>query len=110
MAEFKFMRISSGIVKWILLGVVLLWLAGFIHLPILNTPLFDIFGRPFTIHHLLILLLVGYAIRFLPGILQTAVAILLILWLISNFFFLSIGGLANIFFLIIVIAILFAIF
>jgi hypothetical protein len=104
------MKISGGTIKWVFIGIVILWLAGFIQLPFLNIALFSVFGRPFTLHHLLILLLVGYAIKFLPGILQTAVAILLILWLISNFFFLSFGGLANILFLIIVIAILFAIF
>jgi hypothetical protein len=104
------MKISSGTIKWIFIGIVILWVIGFIHLPFLEIAIFSVFGHPFTLHHLLILLLVGYAIRFLPGILQTAVAILLILWLLSNFVFLSFGGLANIIFLIIVIAILFAIF
>lgn len=104
------MKINSGIIKWILIGIAILWLVGFIQLPFLNTAIFHVFGRPFTIHHLLVLLLVGYAIRFLPGILQTFVAILLILWLISQFFFISLGGLTNLFFLILIIAILFAIF
>lgn len=104
------MKITGSTLKWILLGILILGAAGYINLPLLNVTIFSVFGHPFTVHHLLVLLLVGYAIRFLPGILQTAVAILLILWLLSNFVFLSFGGLANIFFLIIVIAILFAIF
>jgi hypothetical protein len=102
--------LNGNPIKWVIVVLIILWLAGFIQIPIFNTAIFSVFGRPFTIHHLLILLIVGYIIRFLPGILQTAVAILLILWLVSTFLIVSLGGLANLFFLIIIIAILFSIF
>jgi hypothetical protein len=96
-------------IKWLIVLLIVLWLAGLIHIPVFNTAIFHVFGRPFTIHHLLIILIVGYVIRFLPGMLQTAVAILLILWLVSTFFIVSLGGFANLFILILIIAILFSI-
>lgn len=97
-------------IKWLVILLTIFWLAGFIQIPLFNTPIFHVFGRPFTIHHFLILFIVGYAIRFLPGMLQTAVTILLILWLISTFIFVSLGGFANLLFFILIIAILFSIF
>jgi len=95
-------------VKWVLAIFVLLWLGGFIQLPLLNAPLFAIFGRAFTLHHLLILLFFGYIIRYLPGMLQTVVVTLLVLWLLSTFVFFSFGGLGNIFIVILIIAVLFS--
>lgn len=97
-------------IKWLLVILIVLWLAGFIQIPVFNSAIFHVFGRPFTIHHLLILLIVGYVIKFLPHMLQIAVSILLILWLISTFFIISLGGIANLFILILIIAILFSFF
>lgn len=96
------------IFKWVLGFFVLLWLAGFIQIPIFNTPLFHVFGRAFTVHHLLILLILGYMIRFLPGMLQTVVTIFLVIWLCSIFIFPAIGGLIYILLIILVLWLLFS--
>ncbi len=94
--------------KWVLGFFILLWLAGFIQIPLFNTPLFHVFGRAFTVHHLLILLLLGYAIRFLPGILQTIVAIFIGIWLLSTFIFPAFGGIVYILLIILVLYLLFS--
>jgi hypothetical protein len=95
--------------KLILGFFILLWLAGFIQIPLFNTPLFSVFGRPFTVHHLLILLLLGYAIRFLPSMLQTVVTIFIAIWLLSTFIFPAFGGIVYILLLILVLWILFSV-
>lgn len=95
--------------KWVLGFFILLWLAGFIQIPLFNTQLFNVFGRPFTVHHLLILLLLGYVVRFLPGMMQTFVIILIGLWLLSTFIFPAFGGIAYIILIILVLYILFSI-
>ncbi|MBA3723749.1 MAG: hypothetical protein H0W89_02520 [Candidatus Levybacteria bacterium] len=95
-------------VKWILGFFVILWLAGFIQIPLLNTQIFNLFGRAFTLHHLLILLLLGYIIRFLPSMLQTVVVILIALWLLSTFVFPALGGIAYIFLIILILYLLFS--
>lgn len=104
------MKLGSGTIKLILLGIILLWFAGFIRLPFLEITLFSFGGRAFTLHHLLILILIGYAIRLLPGMVQTIVGILLVLWILTTFILPGLGGLANIVILILIVAILFAIF
>jgi hypothetical protein len=99
---------APDMVKWLLGFFVLLWLAGFIQIPFFNTPIFNVFGRAFTVHHLLILLLLGYVIRFLPSILQTIVAILIGIWLLSTFVFPAFGGIVYILLIILVLYLLFS--
>ena len=88
--------------------LVILWLLGVINLPILNTPLFHVFGRAFTVSHLVTLLFFGYILKFLPGLVQTIVAILLCIWLLSIFVFPAVGGLFSIVLVILVLYLLFS--
>ena len=85
-----------------------LWLTGIIQLPILNTPLFHVFGRAFTLQHLLLLLFFGYILRFLPSMIQTVVVIFLVIWLLSLFIFPALGGIWPILFIILIIWLLFS--
>lgn len=103
-------QINAPFAFKVILGFfILLWLAGFIQIPLFNTSLFSVFGRPFTVHHLLILLLLGWAIRFLPSMLQTVVTVFIVLWLLSTFVFPAIGGIVYILLLLIVLWILFSV-
>lgn len=102
------MKTNTGVIKWIGIGLLVLWLAGFIQIPLLNTPLFFVFGHPFTLHHLLLLLVLGYIVRFLPGMLQTVVIFLIVLWLLSTFIFPAFGGLGYLLLIILILYILFS--
>lgn len=95
-------------IKWIIGIIIFLWLIGFVQFPFLTTQLFHVFGRAFTLHHLLLLLVLGYAVRFLPGMLQTAVVILIVIWLASIFIFPAIGGFVYILFIIFILWLLFS--
>jgi hypothetical protein len=97
-------------IKWILGAAAVLWLAGFIQLPILNTPIFFVFNQAFTLHHLLLLLLLGYIVRFLPGMLQSVVIFLIVLWLLSIFIFPAFGGIGYILLFILILFVFFSFF
>ena len=95
-------------VKWIIGIIAVLWLVGFIQLPILNTPIFFIFNQAFTVHHLLLLLLLGYVVRFLPGMLQSVIIFLIVLWLLSIFIFPAFGGIGYIVLFILILFVFFS--
>lgn len=94
--------------KYILIAAAFLWLIGFVQIPVLSTPLFVLFGQAFTLHHLLLLLILGYIIRFLHPGLQQIVVILIGLWLLSTFVFPAFGGLGYILLIILLIYIFFS--
>ena len=95
-------------IQLILIIFILFWLMGYIHIGFFNYALFNIASHPFTVQSLLLFLLILFLISLLPGIFRTIAVILLILWLFSTFGLFFIGGLSNIFFLIIVLAVLFS--
>lgn len=97
-------------VQYILVGLIILWLLGFIQLPFLNISLFTIAHRPFTLHSLLLFALLVFVISLLPGIFRTIAAILLVFWLLSILGIFAIGGLAHIILIIIILAVIFSFF
>lgn len=97
-------------IQYILALLVILWLVGFIQIPILNNILFSIANRPFTLHSLLLFVVLVFTISMLPGIFRTIAAILLIFWLLSILGVFAIGGLAHIILIIFILAVVFSIF
>lgn len=96
--------------KAILVLFIALWLLGFIHISLLESALFSIGGYPVTLRNILLLGVIIYLLRFLPGFFQVFAIILLLLWLLSTFGLFFIGGLGNIILLILIIAVLFSLF
>lgn len=97
-------------VKIILVLLVLLWLLGFIQIPLLNSLIIPVFRYPFTVQNILFLILIIWIINILPGIFRTIAAIILFFWILSVFGVLSIAGLSNILILILIFAIIFSLF
>src|SRR5690242_11555391 len=96
----------------LILGLLfILWIFGFLHLPLLNWTLFSISSHPFSLQSMLMLALLIWVILMLPGLLRTIAIILLIFWFISMLgIFSFIGGLPQWVILIILLLILFSFF
>ena len=88
----------------ILIIFIVLWLLGFIHIGFFAIPLLG----AFTVQSLLYLVIILFLVSLLPGIFRTVAIILLILWLLSTFGFLFIGGLTNIILLILIVVVIFS--
>lgn len=98
----------------IVIILAVLWLLGFIHIGTITIPnivLFTINSHPVTLWNLLILLVIGWAIRILPTPFREITTILLILWILSILGIISvIAGLSNILVVVIIIAIVASLF
>lgn len=88
----------------VLVIFILLWLLGFIHIGLFALPIFG----AFTLQNLIYLIIILFLISLLPGIFRTIAIVLLILWLLSTFGFLLIGGLTNIILLILILVVIFS--
>jgi len=88
----------------ILVIFIILWVLGFIHIGFFALPILG----AFTLQSLFYLILIVFLISLLGGIFRTLAVILLILWLLSSFGFLLIGGLTNIILLILIIVVIFS--
>ena len=94
----------------ILILIIILWLTGYIHIPFLSSILFSISSHPFTLHSLILLLLILWIISLLPGIFRLIVGVILVFWLLSVFGIVLAGGLSQILIIILIIAVAFSIF
>ena len=90
--------------KTVLVIFIILWLIGFIHIGFFAIPLLG----GFTLQSLLYLILIIFLINLLPGLFRIIATILLILWLLSTFGFLFVGGLTHIILLILIIVVIFS--
>jgi len=97
-------------IQLILALLVILWLLGFVHIPFLSNALFSISNHPFSLHSILLLILIVFVINFLPGIFRTIAIVLFIFWLLSLFGVFVFGGLGQIILIILILAVLFSIF
>jgi hypothetical protein len=98
-------------IAWILGILFVLWIFGFLHLPLLNWTLFSISGNPFSLQSILMLALLIWVILMLPGLLRTLAIILLIFWFLSMLgIFSFIGGLPQWVLLLLLLLILFSFF
>lgn len=91
--------------KAVLIIFVLLWLLGFIHVSFLAIPIIG----AFTFQSLLYLIVIVFLISLLPGIFRTIAIVIFILWLLSSFGFLILGGFSNLILLILILVVVFAI-
>lgn len=88
----------------ILVIFILLWLLGFVHIGFFAIPLLG----AFTLQSLIYLIIILFLISLLPGIFRTIAIILLVLWLLSTFGFVLIGGLEHFILLILIIVVIFS--
>jgi hypothetical protein len=85
----------------IALGIFILWLLGYIQvsnifpLPVPDLTLMAINGQPITLWNLLIFFLILAAVALLPSPFRQIGSVLLVLWLLSLFGILAIGGLST---------------
>ena len=86
-------------VEFLLIGLIILWFLGYIHIPWLVIPhvnLFVINGKAVTLYELLILIVVVWAVSFLPTPLRQIAGVLLILWLLATLGLIVIAGFSQI--------------
>jgi len=102
--------VDEFMIGFILALLVILWLLGFIHIAILESILFSISQHPFTLHSLLLIILIFVVVKFLPGIFQAIVLFILFFWLLSLFGVIAIGGLSNILIILLLLAVVFSLF
>lgn len=81
----------------LLLGI--LWLLGFIQLPILplkTTVLFNLLGKPVTLYDLLVFLLVLWVIGILPSPFREIAGVMLVIYILSILGIIAIAGFSQI--------------
>jgi hypothetical protein len=86
--------------------LVILWVLGIVSIPWLTIPdivLFEINSHVISIRDALVFMVVLWAISVLPQAFRIVGAILAILWLLSVFGILAVGGLSNLLLLAIII-------
>lgn len=79
----------------ILLILFLLWLTGYIQLPLISATLFNIFGRAITLNDLLVFLVILWLIDLLPRPFQDIAIVLFLLWILSIVGIISIAGFSD---------------
>ena len=93
------MYYTMFMVEFLLIALILLWFFGYIQIPWLNIPhvnLFVLNGKTVTLYELLILIVVVWAISFLPNPLKQIAGVLLILWLLATLGLVAIAGFSQI--------------
>src|SRR5215469_11701025 len=95
-------------IKVALVLFILLWLLGFIHIRFFGLPLLVFGSIALTLQNLLYIIMILFLINFLPGIFRMIAIVLFILWLLSNFGFLLIGGLTNVILLFFILVVIFS--
>jgi hypothetical protein len=94
--------------KVVLVIFIILWLLGFIHIGFFAYPLLIFGSIALTLQNLLYIIVILFLISLLPGIFRMIAIVLFILWLLSNFGFLLIGGLTNIILLFFILVVIFS--
>lgn len=82
----------------LLLLLIIFWLLGYVSLPFLVLPDFELFvinGQPITLWDVLILFLVSWIIGVLPSPFRQIAGILFILWILSRLGILFLTGLSS---------------
>lgn len=79
----------------ILIFLLLLWLLGYIQVPLTAMLLFSVFGRRVTLNDALVFLVILWLISLLPRPFQDIAVVFLLLWLLSFFGVIAIAGFSN---------------
>lgn len=90
--------------------IIVLWLFGFVQIPYLNAPLFNILGRSITLYNILILLIILWVIEILPSPLRQIIMLLLLLWVLSVMGIITIAGFSQLIVVAIIIGIIASLF
>jgi hypothetical protein len=90
----------------LLIILAVLWLLGFVHIPLLGYGLFTIFGHVFTVHNIIVFAVVAWLINELSSPFREIAMVFLILWVISLIF----SFLPDMFLLVFLLALLFFVF
>jgi hypothetical protein len=90
----------------LLVILIIFWLFGFFQVPFLSGLLFHQFSVSF--YDFFIFVLVLFLIKSLPGIFRTIVIIVLLLWILTHFGLFAIGGLTQIFVMIVIFLVVFS--
>lgn len=94
-------------IEAILIVLVLLWLLGFVNIPLLNAV---IIGN-LTLFNILIIALIAYLIfSIAPGILRAILGIALLIYILAALGIIAVGGLTNIVVLAVVVALVLYVF
>jgi len=80
----------------ILVFLIILWLLGYLQIPLTAIALFTLGRRPITLNDLLVFLVIIWLIDLLPHPFQEIGFVLLLLWVLSAVGIIAIAGLPNI--------------
>ena len=95
----------------VLIILVILWFLGYINIGSINLPdilLFTINGQEITLISLLIFAVIVWAVGILPSPLRQIAFVILVIWLLSLFGILAIGGLQSILVLAVIVGLVLA--
>lgn len=79
----------------LILLLLLLWLLGYIHVPLTHTTLFTVGKSLFTLNDLLLTLVIFWLVSLLPRPFQDLALVLFLLWLLSGLGLIEIAGFGN---------------
>lgn len=91
-------------INLILIILLVLWLLGYLQIPLLHSVIFRLFGRSITLNDILVVFVVIWLINLLPSPFRGIAIIILILWLLKAFGIIVVYGLGNIILLALIIA------
>jgi hypothetical protein len=94
----------------ILVLLILFLFFGYGPLRILDVALFNINGKIITLWDLLIFLVVPWAVGILPSPIREIIGIVLLIWILSTLGLFAVAGLSQILLIVIIIAVVFALF
>ena len=95
----------------VLIILVILWFLGYINIGSINLPdivLFTINGQEITLISLLIFAVIVWAVGILPSPFRQIAFVILVIWLLSLFGILAIGGLQSILVLAVIVGLVLA--
>jgi hypothetical protein len=87
-----------SILPVVLIVLIAMWFLGYIPIPWLTIPTWPLFtfnGQVITIYHVIMLILVVWALSFMPGPVRMVAGILLAVWLLSILGISILGGLSH---------------
>lgn len=82
--------------SFILLFLIVLWLFGYLQVPLFAIQAFFLNGRPITLNDILVFLVIVWLIGILPYPFRQIASILLLLWVLASVGVIAIAGFSTI--------------
>ena len=79
----------------VLLILILLWMLGFLTIPLTGIVLFRVLGRSITLNDLLIFLVLVWLLDLLPSPFREIASVLFLLWILGSLGIIAIPGFSN---------------